>query len=393
MPNKLTTEEFIKRARAIHGDTFDYSLVKYNLITQPVVIICKNHGPFQQLPVVHLQGHKCPACAGVPRHDTQSFINKAIDIHGTRYDYSLTEYNGSHKKIKIICKLHGEFEQLATNHLRGKGCDKCAREESWSDRKVTIDDFIERSRRSHGDKYSYHLVSFDKTTDKVLIICPVHGEFSTTANSHMLGSGCSKCGHAKRAADRVIPIDEFKDKCSNIHNGKYDYSLVEYLRLTDKVKIICPTHGEFEQVAQYHISGRGCEKCGRQAVGDINGRNSMGWRATEWEQAGINSSYFDGFKLYLVLIKGPENGEYFLKVGRTFRRIDKRFKDIKLQFKVIYTYTSSALDVFKAEASIKKAFKDQRVIPSIKFGGMHECFSIAALDSLMTEFEKLNGHV
>ena len=120
---KLTTEEFIKKAREVHGDKYDYSKVEYVFNKTEVCIICREHDEFWQKPKNHLSGYGCPICSGRKKMRTSDFIKKARSVHGEKYDYSKVEYNGNSEKVCIICPEHGEFWQRAGEHLKGKGCD------------------------------------------------------------------------------------------------------------------------------------------------------------------------------------------------------------------------------------------------------------------------------
>lgn len=128
MPARLTKDEFIKRARAKHGDKYDYSQVVYKNNTTPVTIICPIHGPFKQTPHNHLHGKKgrgCPYCASTRPNTTETFIKKAIAVHGNKYDYSKVKFTRNKDKVTIICPIHGPFQQEANSHLQGHGCPKC----------------------------------------------------------------------------------------------------------------------------------------------------------------------------------------------------------------------------------------------------------------------------
>lgn len=138
---------------------------------------------------------------------TQEFIEKAISVHGNKYDYSRTEYVVSRKKVIIICPEHGEFLQLPTAHLQGNGCPKCAR--IWTDdhrenlqkssrrsRGMTTSEWVERAKSVHGDKYDYSQTVYVNQRTNVKIICPVHGLFEQKADSHLRGCGCRLCGLA-----------------------------------------------------------------------------------------------------------------------------------------------------------------------------------------------------
>ncbi len=128
---RLTTEDFISRARRVHGNKYDYALVEYSGAFTPVKIICREHGEFEQKPNKQLSGYGCQTCgrlaAGKARRlNTEQFIAKAKRVHGDKYDYSLVRYQTTELPVKIVCRAHGEFEQKPHGHLAGSGCRKCA---------------------------------------------------------------------------------------------------------------------------------------------------------------------------------------------------------------------------------------------------------------------------
>ena len=123
---KKTTEEFIQEAKTIHGDKYDYSKVEYKNAYTKICIICPNHGEFWQTPSHHLSGQGCPKCNGKLKYTKENFIKKAREIHKDKYDYSKIKYVNAHTGICIICPDHGEFWQLPCNHLKGCGCGLCA---------------------------------------------------------------------------------------------------------------------------------------------------------------------------------------------------------------------------------------------------------------------------
>lgn len=187
---------------------------------------------------------------------TEKFIENSKNIHGDKYVYSNSEYINAKTKIKIICPIHGEFEQIPRNHIRGQNCPKCSG--------VFMDTnyFKEKSIKLHENKYQYSLVDYLNNLTKVKIICPIHGVFEQKPKDHLLGKGCSKCvGKNKNSEDL---IEEFNTLFNNNH---YDYSLVNYVNAKYKVKIICPTHGIFEQTPNSHLSGKGCPIC-RESKGE-----------------------------------------------------------------------------------------------------------------------------
>jgi hypothetical protein len=191
---RKTTEEFIEKAKSIHGNRYDYSLVEYKNNKTKVAIVCPIHGIFYQIAQSHIRGRGCFACNGNYKYSTDEFIMHAQRIHSNKYDYSLVNYTGYHEKISIICPIHGKFDTLAYMHLQGQGCFWCGR------LKVTksLDTFINQSRKVHGNKYNYDNVVYKNTYTKVEIICPKHGSFLQTPDSHYRHKhGCPLCSTSK----------------------------------------------------------------------------------------------------------------------------------------------------------------------------------------------------
>lgn len=266
MPKKLTTEEFIEKAKQVHGDKFDYSLTEYKSNKKKVKIICPIHGVFEQRPLNHLQGCGCIKCSGLEKLTKEEFIKRAKQVHGGKYDYSLTEYINNDKKVKIVCPDHGVFEQIASNHLRGAGCPKCRKELSKKNQKpVSIkipDRFILKSNIKHNNKYDYSLVDYTGAYNKVKIICPEHGVFEQTPNEHLRGRGCPKCANISHANKTRKSIEKYIQQAREVHGDKYDYSKMIYVNNYTDIEIICPEHGSFFQNPKGHLRGYGCPQCG-----------------------------------------------------------------------------------------------------------------------------------
>ncbi len=129
----------------------------------------------------------------MPRLTTEDFISRARRVHGNRYDYALVEYSGTYTPVKIICREHGEFEQKPNKHLSGCGCQTCGRLAGANARRLNTEQFIAKAKRVHGDKYDYSLVSYERHDLPVKIVCPAHEEFEQTPHDHLSGSGCRKC--------------------------------------------------------------------------------------------------------------------------------------------------------------------------------------------------------
>ena len=158
MAKRVTTADFIERAKAVHGDRYDYSLAEYQGIHKYVTIVCREHGQFQQSPANHYQGKGCSDCGGSKPHTTESFVEAAQAVHGDRYDYSQVEYSSNKAHVTIICADHGPFSQIAAVHLRGNGCPECG-----GNKKHSTESFIEKARAVHGDRYEYSQVDYESS--------------------------------------------------------------------------------------------------------------------------------------------------------------------------------------------------------------------------------------
>lgn len=188
-------DNFIAEAKMIHGDKYDYSKVVYVDRETDVCIICPEHGKFWQRPSSHLKGCGCCKCSGNENGTTESFIEKARNIHGNRYDYSKVEYVNNKTKVCIICPEHGEFWQTPKNHLKGQGCVKCKYKKHSESLKLTTEQFVEKARLLHGDRYDYSKTDYVDNKTKLTITCSKHGDFYQTAHEHLQGCGCPVCGY------------------------------------------------------------------------------------------------------------------------------------------------------------------------------------------------------
>ena len=138
---------------------------------------------------------------------------------------------------------------------------------------MSREEFIERARIVHNDRYDYSNVVYTNNRTKVRIICPVHGEFLQAPGKHLSGQGCPKCSGRNKTAD------EFNREVYDLHNGKYDTSKVRYVNNRTKVCLVCPEHGEFWITPHNCLMGHGCPKCGgserRTLESFVNDANSV----------------------------------------------------------------------------------------------------------------------
>ena len=326
----LTTDEFIERLKEKHGDKYDYSKIKYNGTKTKVLITCPKHGDFLMRPdKVKRSVCLCPKCGyehaseghkKQPTKTTEQFIKDARKTHGDKYDYSKVEYVTAHEKVCIICPKHGEFLQEACRHTSGQGCPKCGREKLIGKNKntnLTTEEFIERGRKKHGDKYDYSKVEYKDRNTKVCIICPIHGEFYVTPAVH-LGSnngGCKKCRDEKLRKKYTSNVEEFIKKAHQIHGYKYNYSKVEYIDSLTKVCIICPKHGEFWQTPNNHVGNKCiCLECAKEELSKRNTKTTEEFireaRQVHGDKYDYQKTKYVNSKVKVCIIC-PKHGEFW----------------------------------------------------------------------------------
>ena len=217
--NKLkTNENFIQESIVIHKNKYDYSKTLYEKDNKKVCIICPEHGEFWQTPNAHLHGQGCPQCGYNKTQEfnktkfnkyKNEFIEKLKKLENKKYDYSKVEYKGTKTKVCIVCPEHGEFWQTPSKLFTGHFCPKCGHMDGGKKLSDTKDSFIEKARKIHGNRYNYSKVKYVNNHTKVCIICPEHGEFWQTPNSHLFGNGCNKCtqSHLENEIELALTIN------------------------------------------------------------------------------------------------------------------------------------------------------------------------------------------
>jgi len=193
------------------------------------------------------------------------FIKRAQEIHNTKYDYSQVDYINSNTKIKILCPVHGIFEQRPNGHIsRKNGCPQCSIKKRSRAKRISTDKFFKRVNLIHNNKYDYSKSDYLNMTTKIKIGCSLHGDFLKSPSEHIYQKqGCPKCSFSTRSSRKKISTAEFSKKANHIHRGKYDYSKINFNSslVRDKILIICPEHGEFCQKGNDHLRGHGCPRC------------------------------------------------------------------------------------------------------------------------------------
>ena len=239
---KSKTEQFIEEAKIIHGDKYDYSETEYiNSHTKVKIKCLKCNKVFEQTPSNHFH-NDCPKCAkenadAKYRFTTEQFIQKAIAIHGNKYDYLKVNYINYGTHVEIICpKLdHGSFFQTPSNHLSHKHkCIKCRDDLNGDNKRDTFEEFIEKANKIHNNKYNYSKVIYVNANTKVEIICGDHSFFQTP-KSHLQKTNCPKCVK-KSFSMKAITWLEYVAKKDNI-TIQHAMNTGEYKLLDTNLKV------------------------------------------------------------------------------------------------------------------------------------------------------------
>jgi hypothetical protein len=169
---------------------------------------------------------------------------------------------------------------------------------------------------------------------------------------------------------------EYFIKASQVlHKNTYDYSISKYISGEIQIKIICKKHGIFEQLPNNHIKGHGCQLCANINNSNFKKENCSGFKSEKWILNAYKSKHFDSFKIYII--KCWNTQEVFYKIGRTFKKVEKRFNDKKTMpynYEILKIIEDTGKNVCKLEKTLHKILKKYKYEPLIKFDGMHECF-------------------
>ena len=341
---KYSNEDFIRRAREVHGDKYDYSKTEYVDAKTKVCIICPKHGEFWQRAGSHLTGRGCNKCAR-PSYDTNSFIKCAKQKHGDKYDYSKTKYVNTKTPVIITCPEHGDFEVTPNSHLDGVGCRKCAKKYKGKNGSYTTEEFVALAKEKYGDKFDYSKTNLDDKDEngKIIITCKdiaadgvEYGDYKVNPTL-FLHKGF---GHKKYTTENFIRIANY------IHCGKYDYSKTNLEKKNNgKVIITCPKHGDFEQTPSNHLKGDGCVFC----------RNK--------------------------------------KEGLLFEHLKRERPNIKIEKQKKFTWLGKqSIDLYLPEHKIGIEYQGrQHFMPVDKFGGQEEYENITRRDKIKKELCEKNG--
>jgi len=185
-----------------------------------------------------------------------SEIQKKLDL---RFNGELSIISVSYSKGKngsiasIFCKKHGLFKTRLSDILSKSSCPQCSHEAKF----LSNDDFIKKAKEVHHEKYIYSKTKYVRYREKIIVTCPIHGDFYVLAGKHLQGNGCAKCYRERSKVDS----DYFLVKTKSLYSEQYDYSKVKYQGAFRKVEIVCPEHGSFFTTPSNFWRGNGCPTC------------------------------------------------------------------------------------------------------------------------------------
>ena len=192
---------------------------------------------------------------------TEQFIAEATALHGDLDSFDKVEYKGNKVKVCITCKEHGDYWMKPNSYLSGQRCPICGRKRVNENKVITLDEFKRRAISVHGDKYDYSKVNYVSALKKVEVICPEHGSFYITPAHLWEGHGCKECARLSRREKMKNTYDGFVERARKVHGDKYTYNN-DYVNNKTKIRMTCPTHGDFEQRSDDHLLNKGCPHCG-----------------------------------------------------------------------------------------------------------------------------------
>jgi very-short-patch-repair endonuclease len=275
---KLTTEEYINKAKLIWNNLYDYSQTIYSGSRKSISFICNVHGSTTisraQIHIASKNPRGCKKCSveksienrRKTKYSTEELLQLCQEKYQEQYDYSETVFQGMNYDITVKCNIHNIYFTLKLNsHLRPEtqtGCSECGKDrfkQLCLDRKITKEEVLKRAFTIWGNEYIYpDDIKFDNMHDKISVICRIHGPFSVTPQHHLhktKPSGCPKCSQSKGEKkiseylekNHIVYVSQFKvnryiwditndymlgyddiNEIGNIKNKPFDFYLPDY---------------------------------------------------------------------------------------------------------------------------------------------------------------------
>lgn len=199
------------------------------------------------------------------------FINKFQNkFPYKKYDFIESEYINSHEKMKVTCNKGHIFYIKPCDLLNGYGCPVCG-----GTKKMNTEEFITEANKVHNNYFSYNHCHFVNVNSKVIVTCPIHGNFEVKPNNHLNGANCKKCAlrgithqitmrKIKNKSTKKLTTEDFKKKLLDVWGERYTLDNKSVYQGANKsVNILCNQHGLFNITPNHILSGRGCPVCAR----------------------------------------------------------------------------------------------------------------------------------
>lgn len=349
-------KEFEEKARKVHGDKYDYSKVEYVNALTNVTIICPIHGEFERRPSDHISTQKqgCPECSRIHRNaklrrKQEDVIKMFIKVHGDKYDYSKVEYKGWHKKIKIICPIHGEFEQYAGDHRNGCGCSKCDDLKKSQERAFSHEEWVKIiAEKNPGIEV---LGRITNSHTPVLCRCNICGR-EWSPKPIYLSTKQHKCGKTVKLTHREW-VDNIKEINPNIE------ILGEIVNGRTPVPCLCKVCGHRWEPVPSDLSDRhGCPRCANYGF-------------LSHEQGSLYIMVDDVEVPTLMKVGVSVDAEK--RRDRVLNSAKKAGAEISDLY-VIKTWEGSTKHMQALEKAMHKAFSEYKINFRVKFSGSQEFF-------------------
>lgn len=267
---KKTQEEVIKEFKEVHGDKYDYSLVKYIDARTRVDIICRIHGSFPQYPYEHKKGSNCRKCSRITGAKKKTLKREKVleeftKVHGQTYDYSKFKYEKSDVPSIIICKIHGEFPQSYSDHRSGKGCSDCSVKKVAEKNTLSQEEFLSRCSIHNFTNLDFSNTVYKGMNKYVEVICKKHGSYPVKAKHLANGVNCKDCSYEKATKEKHLTQQQFLDRAYNIFGNLYSYENTIYTKMSEEIKVFCNKHKyTFNVIPGNHLyKQQRCPKCSK----------------------------------------------------------------------------------------------------------------------------------
>jgi hypothetical protein len=242
-------------------------------------------------------------------------------------------------------------------------------------RRKTTEEVVKKAIKVHNGFYDYSKTTYVVSSIKVIITCPIHGDFSQLMSAHLKGTGCLECGIDKS----IKYAKDYIHKANKIHNNFYTYTFNDKTKVADKMSIWCPLHGEFLQSFNEHVNAKQrCPLCAQaKRIASLTKQSHIP---------------IDEIRTTVYTIKVESEQETFYKIGVTCN-MGRRIKELRRHYKnciVVNSFETNLSDALVFERYFLKDNSEKRFYPTISHVGYTECLTIDPIEQANYEEEQAN---